>query len=154
MVKNSARGGRWTRTPKTFVFYGHREAAGAWGDVTTSNDADAQATYAIPVEDGAAQLIEGKLERLHFHFNWANAVTLDKVRLYRHTMPNPFANRVFKIYETPDGVNHADDTEYDYTELGVSFKLNTPETLYASFQWSGAPGNIQGFICVEGERLK
>ena len=152
--KDSARDGRWTHTPKTFVFYGGQEVAGANSNLTTSKDADTVATYAIPVEDGAAKLIEGILKRVHFQFNWAGAVTLDKVRIYRHTFATPYLNRVFKIYETPDGTNHADDTEYDYTELDVPFKLVTPETIYVSFEWSGAAGDIQGFICVEGERLK
>ena len=148
--------GDWTNTPKTFSFHAHQEAAGAWATITTSKDADTTPTYALPPIDGADKLVEGILKRLHFQFNWANAVTLDKVRIYRHAFAAgfPYAIRQFKIYETPDGVNHADDTEYDYTELDVPFKLRTPETLPISFQWSGAPGNIQGFIDISGERLK
>ena len=154
--KDSARNGRWTHTPKTFSFHAGQAVAGTWADVTTSKDADTVPAYALPPIDGADKLVEGIFKRLHFQFNWANAVTLDKVRIYRHIHPaaEPYQIRTFKIYETPDGVNHADDTEYDYTELDVPFKLRTPEVLPISFEWSGACGNIQGFICVEGERLK
>ena len=144
--------GDWANTPKTFVFYEHQEAAGALADWTTSKDTDAQATYAIPVEDGADKLVEGILKRVHFHLAWANAVTLDKIRIYRQTHADPYAQRVFKIWESPDGVSHVSGTEYDYTELDVPFSLKTPETIYATFEWSGACGNIQGFISVEGER--
>ena len=144
--------GDWANTPKTFTFYSGQEAAAAWTNVTTSKDTDAQATFAIPVEDGAQKLVEGILKRVHFHLAWANAVTLDKVRIYRHTHADPYSQRVFKIWESPDGVSHVSDTEYDYTELDVPFSLVTPETIYATFEWSGAAGNAQGFFSIEGER--
>ena len=143
--------GDWTNTSKTFVFYGHQEAAGTW-EITTSKDTDAQATYDLPTKDGAEKLVEGILKRVHFHLAWANAVTLDKVRVYRHTHADNYMQRVYKIYETPDGVNHASGTEYDYTELDVPFTLVVPETIYVACEWSGACGNIQGFISIEGER--
>jgi len=139
--------------PKTFTFYGHQETAGVWVNVTTDSDTDAQATYALPPKDGADGLIAGILNRVHFQFNWANAVTLDAVRVFRHTSPSNYANRVFKIYETPAGVNHADDTEYDYTELEIPFRLVTTEKIYVNFDWSGAPGNIGGFVSLDGLRL-
>ena len=43
--KDSARDGRWTHTPKTFVFYGGQEGAAAWTDIATSKDADAMELY-------------------------------------------------------------------------------------------------------------
>ena len=144
--------GDWTNTPKVFVFYGHQEAAGANSNWTDSLDTDGQAAYAIPAEDGAQKLTEGILKRVHFQFNWANAVTLTKVRIYRHTHADNYAQRVFKIWESPNSVGFADNTEYDYAELDVPFSLVVPETLYVTFEWSGACGNIQGFISVEGER--
>ena len=144
--------GDWANTPKTFVFYGGQEAAGANSDWTDSLDTDGLAAYAIPVEDGADKLVEGILKRVHIQFAWANAVTLDKIRIYRHAHADNYSQRIFKIWESPDGVSHVSDTEYDYTELDIPFSLVTPETIYATFEWSGAAGNIQGFISVEGER--
>ena len=145
--------GDWRNTPKIFTFHDHEAPAGAWADITTSKDADTVPTYAIPAWIGADKLIEGILQRLHFQFDWANAVTLDKIRIYREASAgDAYAIRMYKIYETPDGVNHADNTEYDYVDLNIPFRLANPEILYVSFEWSGACGNIQGFIGIEGER--
>jgi len=139
--------------PKTFRLYGHQEAAGTWGDVTTSKDTDAQATYAVAADYGSQNLLAGKLNRVWFQFTTVNAVTLDAVRVYEDSRADNYDQRVFKIFETPSGVSHVNGQEYDYNNISKDFQLKTKEKMYVSFEWSGATGNIQGFIVLEGERF-
>lgn len=145
--------GQWTKRV-SFRMLELQEAAAAHTGFTTSKaEADTPA-YTLTTKDPDT-LKQGIIKRIHIRLNWANAVTLEAVRLYRGAKAGDYESDSNKLFDSiayyPAGLT--DDDEYDF-EVEIPFKLIEEGKIYYGCQWSAASGNIQGYIEVTGETFE
>jgi len=144
--------GNWTKKT-TFRYAELQEAAAAHTGFTTSKAENDTPAYTLSVKD-PDNLKEGRLTRIHMRFNFANAVTLEAVRIYAGAKAGDYESSSQKLYDStkdyPAGLT--DDDEYDI-EVDIDFKLLEEGKIYYGVQWSAASGNIQGYLVVEGETI-
>lgn len=93
---------------------------------------------------------KGWLQRAHYRINPVNAVTYAMI-LWEAAEADDYESNLLLIYETPAA--QADDTDYDRAEMMVPFYLGAPGTIFYSIDWTGATGNVQGFILAGGEAI-
>ena len=142
--------GTWT-TRKPFFFKVFQEAAGAHSDLTTSKVATDTPTayFSIVIPD---TIKSGRINRIHIRLNWVNAVTLDELRIYQAAKAGDYESNMNLLWTSDDHIAAlVDDDEYVIKNLSIDFNLEAEGTLYYAPTWSGACGNIQGFITVSGE---
>jgi len=145
-------GGEFDKS-KTFTYYLLQEAAGANAALTTSyaeTDTPVQVLLAI---DDCEKLKEGKITRVKLRLAPANAVTY-AVRIWRAASAGNYQSDSDLLYYSGDNLPAAlaDDVAYDDKDLNIDFSLEVTGTIYVGVEWSGASGNIQGYIVVTGER--
>lgn len=140
------RGGRWTkRVP--FRLYLLQEAAGA-GSFDANENKAAIPTQLIDTVIVPDNLKEGFINRIHYRINAVNVETYT-LRIWAAAIANDYESNLSMLYES-DPIRLR-DTDYDVAELNIPFLLATAGEMYASLEWTGASGNVQGFIEVTGE---
>jgi len=95
-------------------------------------------------------LRRGVIKRIRYRLNYVNAETYT-LRLWAASETGDYESALHLLWESPAA--QADDTEYtlDATDFGeIPFILRRAGRIYFSVEWTGAPGNIQGFIRVDG----
>lgn len=142
------RHGRPQRLRSIFVYRKFQETAGAWADVTTSKTETDQPTAMLDTSKNPDTLRKGKINRVHYRLNFANAETYT-LRLWAASKTGDYESIMSKLWES--AAAQADDIEYDNAELDIPFVLDEVGKIFFSVEWTGAAGNIQGFIEVSGE---
>jgi len=146
-----AKSGDWGETIREFHAYELQEAAGAHTNFTTSKSATDTPVGYFTTGTYPTGFREGRIFLIHIHLNWANAVTLEALRIYQHAAAGDYESSYHKrwdsIVDYPAGL--VDDDEY-FIYCNIPFYLQTPTAIYYAPQWSGACGNIQGVIEVSG----
>jgi len=100
--------------------------------------------------DSEYKMRVGKINRVHWRLNPTNAVTYD-LYIFGDALAADYASQAEKLFDSNDVVaDCADDTEYDATGLDIPFRLRTPGEWWYNTDWSGAPGNTTGYLCIEG----
>ena len=150
--REARRGGRWTkRVP--FRLYLLQEAAGA-GKFDANENKAAIPTQLINDAIVPDNLKEGFIKRIHHRINFANAVAYT-LRIWCAAIANDLESNLSMLYQSPEAVagtpDRVRDTDYDIPELDIPFILATAGEMYVSFEWTGAPGNVQGFVEITGE---
>lgn len=151
-VPSVGRGGRWSEQ-STFKLRKLQETAAA----DKFDDSQGKAvlpTWMLDDEIDPTNLQEGRIHRIHFRLNPANAVTYT-LRIWRKAVDGatkPYEENMELLYESLTA--RVKDVDYDLTELDIPFKLYESGKLYYSLEWSAATGNINGFIEVSGETMK
>lgn len=144
--RKSRRRGKWTkRVP--FRLSALQEAAGAG---TFDTDQIITDTPTLLLDDIIVpdNLKEGFINRIYYRFNWVAAETYT-LRIWQAAIDADYESAMSLLYES--AALRANDTPYDAAELHIPFILATPGEMFYSIDWTGAPGNIQGFIQVTGE---
>ena len=144
--------GRWSEQ-STFKLRKLQEVAAA-DKFDDSQGKTTLPTWMLDDEVDPSNLQEGVITRIHFRLNPANAVTYT-LRLWRKAVnggATPYTENLEMLFETVAGL--ADDSDYDYTELNIPFRLYESGKMYYSIEWSAASGNVAGFIEVSGETMK
>lgn len=146
--------GQWTKRV-AFELKELQEAAAAHTGFSTSkaeNDTPVAYLDDVVIPD---TLKTGKITRIRIRLNWANAVTLEALRFYKAAKDGDYESSSSKIYDTmadyPAGL--VDDDEYNI-DLDIDFILGEEGKIYYAPQWSGACGNIQGYLIIEGETFE
>jgi len=93
-------------------------------------------------------LKSGIIKRIHFRIKPANAVTYT-LRIWSDAKAGDYESNMNMLYESPSG--RLSDEDYDIGELDIPFNLGAEGKIYYSLDWTGATGNVQGFIEVSGE---
>ena len=139
---------------KTFMMIALQETAGAWATVTTSYAATDTPVQTLTANEDCENLREGVIRQVKIRLNFANAVTF-KVRIWRRASAGDYQSDSDLLWTSEDNLlaDLADDVTYIDTDLHVAFSLEEAGKMYFGVEWSGAPGNIQGYIQVTGERL-
>lgn len=142
--------GTWT-TRKPFIARLLQETAGAWTDIATSYaETDTPAKYFSDVDPDT--LKAGIIHRVRLRLNWANAVNLEEVRIYSAAKAGDYESRMNLLWTSDDLVaNVGDDDDLDDQNLNIDFRLETEGKILIACTWSGACGNIQGFVEISGE---
>ncbi len=138
--------GRWTKI-ETFEYTRLREAAGV-GDFNTDQDKETTPTLTLNTIQDPDTLKKGKVNRIHYRVNPANAITYT-LRIWQAAIAADYESNINLLYESPAA--QADDEDYDRAELNIPFILATEGEIYYSLDLSAASGNVQGFIVVSGE---
>lgn len=138
--------GVWSKRV-AFILRRLKEAAAA-GDFDTDQSKTDTPTLTLNTEIVPDTLKWGFIKRVHYRLNPVNAVTYT-LRLWSKAVAADYESNMNMLYETPAG--RTDDEDYDDAELDIPFVLGAEGTMYYSIDWSGATGNIQGFIGVSGE---
>lgn len=95
-----------------------------------------------------AWTFNGRIKRIHFRLDPTNAVTYT-LRIWSGSNTNDYQANLMLLWESPAA--RAGATDYDECELDIPFICAIQGRLYYSIEWSGATGNIAGFIHVSGE---
>jgi len=145
------RDGKWSE-PAIFKLRKIQEAAAA----AKFNEHDIKtATPTLKLDDDIdpSNLREGIITRIHIRIKDAAADTCI-LRLWREATAADYASNMDMLYES---AVLACDTDYDFTELAIPFKLAAAGIMFYGLEWTTgvAPaGNVQGFIEVSGETVK
>ena len=143
--KTSMRDGRWTKKyPFKYSILQETAAAGVFdGDSAKTDIPTGYLTTKNP-----DTLKSGMINRIHFRIKAANTETYT-LYIWQASEADNYKSNMNLLYESPSG--RASDTDYDITELDIPFILAAEGKIYYSLNWSGASGNVQGFIEVSGE---
>ncbi len=141
---------------KTFMMIALQETAGAWAAVTTSYAETDTPVQVLTANEDCENLREGEITQVKIRLNFANAVTY-KVRIWRRASAGDYQSDSDLLWTSEDNLpaNLADDVSY-VDKLGgepIVFSLEEMGKMYFGVEWSGAPGNIQGYIQVSGRRF-
>ena len=138
---------------KTFIYSAILEGAAAWAAVTTSYAETDTPVQLLTANDDCEHLREGKITRVKLRLNCANAVTYT-VRIWRRASAGNYQSDSDLLYVSSDNLPAAlvDDTAYDDKDLNIDFSLEEKGKMYFGVEWSGAPGNTEGYIMAIGER--
>lgn len=137
--------GVWSKET-AFKLYRLKEAAAA-GDFDTSQAKTDTPTLLLNTAVIPDTLKTGFINRVHYRLNFANAETYT-LRIWGAAIANDYESNLQMLWESPP--LQADDTDYDEAELNIPFVLAAEGEMYYSIEWTGACGNIQGFIEVSG----
>lgn len=144
-MPSSGEDGEWSkRVP--FTFRKLKEVAGAGAFDTSQTKADTPTLYFDDLIPDT--LKSGFINRLHFRIKAANPVTFT-LRIWSAAIANDYESNMNMLYESM--AVRVSDTDYEETELDIPFILADAGKLYYSLEWSGATGNVQGFIEASGE---
>lgn len=139
-------GGKWERSG---TFKAEKlDEAGAGNYFETSQSKITLPT--LTLDCYPPDLRQGIVSRIHYRLKPTNAVTFT-LRLWDIAVDGatkPYEENLAMIYESP--ALQASDVDYD-REVTIPFRLASKGTLYYSIEWSGASGNTQGFISIQGE---
>jgi len=143
--KTSMRDGRWTKKyPFKYSILQETAAAGIFdGDSAKTDIPTGYLTTKSP-----DTLKSGMIKRIHYRIKAANSVTFT-LYIWQAAKAADYDSNLNLLYESPSG--QVSDTDYDRAEMDIPFILATEGTIYYSINWSGAPGNVNGFIEVSGE---
>lgn len=144
--RQSARDGRWTKK-YPFVYRQLKEVAAA-GDFDTDQAKTDTPTLYFQTYRNPDTLKSGMINRIHYRLNPVGVVTFT-LRLWAAAIAADYESNLNMLWESPAA--QAADTDYDITELEIPFILAAEGLMYYSLDWTGATGNIQGFIEVSGE---
>jgi len=100
-----------------------------------------------PAETNVPYFKKGIINRIHYRIKAANPVTFT-LRIYRDAIGNNYESNMSLLYESP--ALQTSDVDYDRTELVIPFLVGATG-LYYALEWTGATGNVNGFIEVSGE---
>ena len=151
---------------KTFVYRVFNETGAsdpftsdiAYGDVPT--DAVGPAGWfgnlASNVTGGPFHVSMGVITRVHWRLKPANAVTY-RLSVWENDYTaggaGSYELEMGKLFDSNEVVaNCVKDVEYDAHELVRPFMLKRPGAFFFACDWSAAPGEIQGYLTVSGER--
>jgi hypothetical protein len=144
--------GRWTKTCR-FDFSEFQETAGSHTNFETSK-AETDTPVGTLTTKNPDTLKSGTILRIHIRLNWANAVTLTALRIYQAAKAGDYESSLNKLYDSkadyPAGLT--DNGEYEI-EANLPFILESEGSFYYAPEWSGACGNIQGYIQLSGETI-
>jgi len=138
---------------KTFMYIAFLETAAAWAAVTTSYAETDTPVQLLTANEDCEKLREGKITRIKIRLNPTNAVTY-AVRIWRRASAGNMQSDSDLLYYSGDNLPAAlvDDTAYDDKDLNIDFSLEEMGKMYFGVEWSGAPGNTNGYIMAIGER--
>ena len=144
--------GEWDKS-KTFLYVALQEGAAAWAAVTTSYAETDTPVQLLTANEDCENLREGKISRVKIRLNTTNAVTF-KVRIWRRASAGNYQSDSDLLYFSGDNLsaNLADDIPYDDKDLDIDLSLEEKGKMYFGVEWSGAPGNTEGYIMAIGER--
>ena len=141
--------GVWSKNV-AFRLFRLKEAAAA-GDFDVDQDKATTPTLALNTGIVPDTLKIGFIKRIHYRLNFAGAVTFT-LRIWQAAIAADYESNLNMLYESPP--LQADDIDYDEAELDIPFVLANEGIMFYSIDWTGACGNIQGFIEVSGETLE
>ena len=154
----SKKRGKWTKY-FAFEYSVLQEAAGA-NTVFTTDKAETDTPTQTLDTKNPDTLKAGKLEKIMFRFTWANAVTLDYFAFYQAAKDGDYESRMNRIWGNDEEAGALGGAADIYTKDDLviiefspprSFILATTGSIYLITNWSGAAGNVQGFIKLSGK---
>lgn len=151
---NIGRDGKWSEQV-TFKLRKIQEAAAA-AKFNEHHTEATQPTLILDDDIDPTNILEGFIKRIHVRIKDAAGDTCI-LRIWREATDGataPYELQQNKLYES---VTLDNDTEYDFTELDIPFKLKEAGKLYYGLEWTtgAAPaGNVQGYLEISGETVK
>lgn len=152
MESRVGRSGKWSEQA-SFKLRKLQEAAGA-AKFNVSQTKTTLPTLLLDDDIDPTNLLEGAICRIHYRIKPTNAVTYT-LRIWREATDGatkPYEQNLNMLYES--AAARASDTDYDVCEIYIPFKLKEAGKMYYSLEWTGATGNVQGFIEVSGVTVR
>jgi len=142
--------GNWTKR-SLFALKELLEAAGSHtGFQTSKADTDTPVSFLSTVVNPDT-LIHGVITQIRIKLNWANAVTLEALRLWSDAQAGDYESNALKLFDSDEYITSLNNDEEYVFNVYIPFILATAGKMFYAPQWSGACGNIQGHVTVKGE---
>lgn len=144
--------GKWG-TEGIFEAYELQEVAGANLTLSTDHAETDVPTRTLSTTTGLVipkGVRTGRILKVKIRLNWAGAVNLEDVWIYQGTKTGDYESRMHRLFTSRDYLTPlVDDDEYEW-DVDIPFRLEDRGSFYVALGWSGACGNIQGYIYICG----